>query len=159
MKAKHTIIVAASLFVAVALTSCGPPYTMAPPDAFKRFEQINTFQLITADGVMLKGREVEIEDHSEADLDFWQDALKRHMEQNGYVLKSEEHIETEEKLEGHNLSFLIPYGAEDWMFTVTIFVEEDTVYILEGAGPYDRYANIEEDLLASLKTFSPHGTK
>ena len=58
--------------------SCAPPYTMEPPKTFKRFKQINTFQFITADGVMLKGREVE--NYPEADLDFWQDALKRHLD-------------------------------------------------------------------------------
>ena len=147
-------IIALFLITSVAI-SCAPPYTMEPPGSFKRFEQINTFQFITADGVMLKGREVENE--PVADLDFWQDALKRHLETNGYVLKSEKNFKTKKNLDGCNLAFLIPYGTEDWMFMVTLFVEDDTVYILEAAGPFDRYTKIEEKLVASLETFDPDG--
>lgn len=144
------------LFFTGSITiSCAPPYTMEPPDSFKRFEQINTFQFITADGVMLKGREAPNE--PVADLDFWQDALKRHLEANGYVLKSEKLFKTKKNLDGCNLAFLIPYGAEDWMFMVTLFVEDDSVYILEAAGPFDRYTKIEKELVASLETFDPEG--
>ena len=140
--------------ILVLSASCTPPYTMNQPDTFKRFEKMRTFQFITADGVMLKGREVE--NYPKASLDFWTDALKLHMDTKGYVLKSENAFETKKGLAGRTLTFILPYGTQDWVFAVTLFVKEDTIYILESAGPFDRYTALEKELTASLTTFSPN---
>jgi hypothetical protein len=35
----------------------------------------------------------------------------------------------------------------------TIFVVDDDVYLVEVAGPYDRYARLEKQLAESYKTF------
>ena len=38
----------------------------------------------------------------------------------------------------------------------TIFVVDDTIVLVEVAGPYERYASVEKALSASLKTFEPN---
>ena len=58
-------------------------------------------------------------------------------------------------LKGCTLDFLLPHGAEDWVLSETIFVVDDTVYLLESAGPYDKFAAVEEELKKALETFRP----
>lgn len=136
------------------LAGCGgPAYQLQPPAAFKRYEGSSDFRFITADGVMLKGREVE--NYPRADLPFWTDALKRHLEARGYTFRAEECFRTERGLDGCTLDFLLPYGAEDWVMSETIFVVDDRIILLESAGPFDRFQPIEQELKASLRTFAP----
>jgi len=141
------------MLVALVAVSCGPSYTITPPRAFKRFEKTYDFRFVTADGVMLKGREVE--NYPEADLSFWVDAYKRHQAEIGYVLKSETCFKTRRSVDGCTLTFVVPYGSEDWAFSETLYVVEDTIYLLEVAGPYDRYAKVEKDLQTAFETFDP----
>lgn len=139
---------------AAALAACGGPrHEMTPPEAFKRYEDVRALKLITADGVMLKAREVE--NYPKADLPFWTDAMKRHLEERGYVAKSERCFDTAGGRRGCTIDFLLPRGAEDWVLSETLFVVDDRVVLVEAAGPYDRFAKVEADLAKALETFRP----
>jgi len=154
MTTKTLTLIPVLVAVAALASACGPPpYKMDLPRSFKQFEDTRDYKLITADGVMLKAREVE--NYPEAGLDFWTDALKQHLEEQGYVLKSEECFKTTKGLDGCTMDFMLPHGAEDWVMSETLFVVEDDVILVETAGPYERYAEIEEDLKKSIKTFDP----
>ena len=150
---KRTMLLIFAL-VALSLVSCGPPYTIKTPDSFKRFEKSNDFKMITADGVMLKAREVD--NYPEASLEFWTDAVAQHLETQGYVVQSKKCFKTEKGLDGCTINFLLPHGAQDWVLSETMFVVDDKVVLVETAGPYDRFATIEEDLGKAVLTFSPN---
>lgn len=135
------------------LAACGPNYSMQAPERFKRFEKRDAFRYITADGVMLKAREVPNE--PKAELPFWVDAMKGHLEKRGYTSKSKTCFETQKNLKGCTLEFLVPHGAEDWVMSETLFVVKDRVILVEVAGPYPLYAPLEEDLKKAMKTFDP----
>ncbi len=144
-------LVGVCLFIGVA---CTPPYTITPPPSFKRFEQSRDFRYITADGVMLKAREVD--NYPRGELEFWTSALKLHLDERGYVFKSETCFKTEGALDGCTLIFLLPHGAEDWVFGETVYVVDDTIYLIEVAGPFERYAKVADELTQAYKTFDPH---
>jgi hypothetical protein len=127
---------------------------MNAPKSFKRYQESRDFKMITADGVMLKAREVD--NYPEASLDFWVDAMGRHLEKSGYVLKSKSCFKTQKGRDACTLDFLLPHGAEDWAFSETVFVVDDTIVLVEVAGPYERYAKVEKELAAALKTFEPN---
>lgn len=140
--------------LAALLVACGPPpYSLTAPEAFKRYEDSRDFKLITADGVMLKAREVD--NYPKADLSFWAEALGRHLDARGYAKKSEHRFKTNKGLEGFTLTFVLPHGAEDYVLSETIFVVGDTVYLVEAAGPFERFAAVEKELDAALATFDP----
>ena len=145
---------AALVLLSAIAFSCKPPYTMEAPKSFKRFHDTRAFKMITADGVMLRAREVD--NYPEADLDFWVDAMKRHLVERGYAHKSTGCFKTSRGRDACTLDFLLPHGAEDWAFSETLFVVGDTIVLVEVAGPYERYAKVEEELAAALKTFEPH---
>lgn len=147
-----TIFIAFS--VLVCAPACTPPYTMNNPDSFKRFEESRDFRFITADGVMLKARQVD--NYPDASLDFWTDAMGRHMDSQGYVLKSKECFQTNRGLNGCTLDFMLPHGAEDWVLSETLFVVDDQIVLVEAAGPFERFSPVEKELKESLKTFEPN---
>jgi hypothetical protein len=148
---KHIVI---TLFVlAAALSACKAPYAMETPASFRKYEDTKEFKMITANGVMLKAREVD--NYPKGDLPFWTDAMGRHLEQRGYVLKETACFTTNAGKKGCTLTFLLPHGTEDWTFSETLFIEEDDIVLVEAAGPYDRFAKIEGELARALKTFEP----
>lgn len=136
-----------------ATAACAPSYVLTAPPAFKRFEDVWALEMITADGVLLKVREED--NYPQASLTFWKDALKGHLDARGYAFKSERCFQTARGLDGCTLDFVVPRGAEDWVMSETVFVEGDTIYLVEVAGPFDRYMKVEAALAESMKSFAP----
>jgi hypothetical protein len=102
---------------------------------------------------MLKVREVD--NYPKGTLDFWTDALARHFEAQGYVAHSKHCFSTAAGLPGCTLDFLLPYGTDDWVFSETLFVVEDTIALVEVAGPFVRYKPIAENLKRALVSSKP----
>lgn len=138
----------------LALSACGgAAYQMDTPAGFKPSAETSDFRYITADGVMLEGREVE--NYPAADLKFWTDAMQRHLEARGYSRKSSECFRTQAGLDGCTVDFMLPWGAEDWVMSETVFVVGDRIILLEAAGPFDRFARVEQSLRNALRSFRP----
>ena len=135
----------------VALAGCGRPYAMERPPAFREYTESHDLRLITADGVMLKVRKTD--NYPKAALAFWADAMSTHLQEQGYAAKSKLCFKTASGLDGCTLDFLVPHGAQDWALSETLFVVDDDIYLVEVAGPYDRYAQVEKQLAESYKTF------
>ena len=143
-----------ALLAAVLLAGCGgPAWRIEAPPTFKRFEQTSDFRYITADGVMLQGREVK--NYPTADLPFWTDALQRHLEARGYTFQEKDCFETRRGQPGCTLDFLLPWGAEDWLLSVTLFVAGPRILLLESAGPFERFEPVKASLRAAYRTFEP----
>ena len=147
---KHLVMLP---ILALFLVACGPHYAMNLPKSFRKFEEADAFKLITADGVMLKTREVE--NYPKGDLDFWTDALGRHLTERGYLLNETACFSTNAGEKACTLTFLLPHGTEDWVYSETIFVEDADIVLVEVAGPFDRHAKVKDELAAALKTFEP----
>ncbi len=146
-------IVLAMTFCAATLPGC-TKYKMTVPDGFRQYQDSGEFKMITADGVMLKGREVD--NYPKADLPFWTDALKRHMRERGYEFKSVDCFKTKSGLDGCALEFMLPNAGEDWVLSECMFVIDDRIILLESAGPYARYAKVEKSLHEAYRTFIPN---
>lgn len=144
---------AATLLLVSACAACGPQHQMAAPVGFVRYEQRRELALITADGVRVKSREVR--NYPKADLPFWVDALKRHLQARGYAVHGERCFNTARGLPGCTVEFLLPHGAEDWVLSQTTFVVGDRIVLVEAAGPFDRFTKIVAALDQSLRTFDP----
>jgi hypothetical protein len=143
------------LLVGVFIVACGPPpYTMNTPETFKRYEESRDFKLITPDGVLLKAREVD--NYPKAGLAFWTDALSRHLESQGYILKDKDCFKTDKGRDGCTIDFMLPYGTDDWVLSETIFVVGDRVILVEAGAPFDRFTLVEAELKKAIKTFDPN---
>lgn len=143
----------AGLLLAAACVACGPHHHMDAPLGFVRYEQRRELALITADGIRIKSREVR--NYPKADLPFWVDALKRHLQARGYALQGERCFDTSRGLAGCTVEFLLPHGAEDWVLSQTTFVVEDRIILVEAAGPFDRFSKVAAALNLALRSFDP----
>ena len=142
------------LTLALVFVGCKTPYTMDTPKSFRKYEDTKDFKMITADGVMLKARQVD--NYPEGDLDFWTDALERHLAERGYLMKSKDCFKTQTAKKACTLDFVLPYGTEDWAFSETVFIIGKKIVLVEAAGPFNRFAKVENELAAALMTFEPH---
>lgn len=124
---------------------------METPPAFRPYAEADDLRLITADGVRVAVREVDNE--PVADLAFWVDAMKRHLDKRGYALAGEDCFTTQRGQPGCTLDFVLPYGAEDWVMSETIFVYGDAVVLVEAAGPFPRFQAVAESYRKALRTF------
>ena len=151
---RNQLFITALILFAWLAVACKPPYTMDSMKSFRKFEDSREFKLITADGVMLKAREVE--NYPKGDLPFWTDAMDKHLTERGYLLKSKSCFKTKTARSACTLSYALPYGTEDWTLSETLFVAGDTIVVVEAAGPFARYAKVEAEITEALKTFEPH---
>lgn len=138
--------------VTLALAGCGPSFTMDAPPAFRQFTDRGGLRLITADGVRVMARAVE--NNPEADLPFWIDAMKRHLDQRGYAAQSEGCFETATGRAGCTVDFLLPNGAEDWVMSQTVFVDGERLILVEATGPFERFQKVAPAYKKALETFA-----
>jgi hypothetical protein len=142
-------------FILLCSSGCSTvPYSMDAPAQFKRYDDDDNFRFITADGVMLKAREVD--NYPRASLHFWKDASREHLEKMGYVHNGTRCFKTRKGLDGCTLTFALPHGAEDWIFQETIFVVSQRLVLIEAAGEFAKFNAVAAALEKSLETFSPN---
>jgi hypothetical protein len=132
---------------------CAPIHRMDVPAGFKKYERTRALKMITADGVMLKAREVE--NYPRADLRFWTEALRRHLTARGYVFQRETSFRSAAGLAGCTLEFVVPHGGEDWVMSETLFVVGPRVVLVEAAGVYERFVRVGPAIEKALRTFVP----
>lgn len=135
------------------LAACGYTHAMNAPKGFVAYEDTEGLKLITPDGVRLRSREVD--NYPEGDLDFWVDALERHLDKRGYVKKDKRCFDTAAGLKGCTIDVFAPGQTEDWFFSETVFVKGDRIVLVEAAGPGHRYNEVGPAIDAALKTFVP----
>lgn len=152
MRASDHLRLAALALAALLLAACGATHHIEAPPSFRAYAEVDDLRLITADGVRVAAREVDNE--PAADLDFWVDAMKRHLDKRGYALSSEDRFTTEGGQKGCTLDFVLPYGAEDWVMSETIFVYGEAVVLVEAAGPFARFQAIAPAYKRALRSFT-----
>lgn len=142
------------LVMTLCLPACGGlGFAMDTPPGFTRYRASDDFRLITADGVRLKGRKVE--NKPVAELGFWKDALREHLEKRGYTHRDTQCFQTARGLDGCTLEFVLPSGAEDWVQSETLFVRGDEVLLVEAAAPFEAYEARRAGIQTALRTFDP----
>lgn len=134
-----------------AVCGCARNYELARPPSFRPYDGETDVKMVTADGVMLKVREVD--NYPKATLLFWTDAMGQHLERQGYALTSKDCFKTKSGLDGCSLRFLLPYGAEDWALMETLFVDDETLYLVEAAGEFERFSKIQAELDQAVRSF------
>lgn len=151
--ARRVLLIAGLAAASLSVAACAPHHAMQTPPGFVRYEKGKDMALITADGVRVKSREER--NYPKADLAFWVDAMKRHLQARGYAVQGQTCFQTAGGLPGCTLAFLLPHGAEDWVLSETTFVVGDRIVLVEAAGPFDRFSKVQEGLAKALLTFDP----
>ncbi len=133
------------LFFFILLLSCGPSYQLPPLDDFSVYEKDRHARHISPDGIRLMVRNTP--NNPKGDLNFWKEAIRRHLDEAGYLFQAQKTIESNQTHQkGEALSFIVPYQGEDWGFAIVIFVEEETVTLVEMTGPFKNFPKAWDNL-------------
>ena len=142
-----------SLLVVVigVLAGCvTPSVSMETPDRFAAFDDADVVRAVSPEGVLMRARSVPNEPAQT--LDFWVEALQRHLTESGYLLVAREPFNAASG-PGVLLEWLAPVAEEDWIYLTAVTVAGDRIALVESAGPaglYERYRTEIRDSLATL---------
>jgi len=128
---KHTICA----LLLIGLGACGPKFHHPTPNGFVKLEdQYNyDYRAVTADGLVLAARAIRHKPKGE--IGFWKKAVVNQMRQRGgYALLGEKDVKTRSGLDGVQLRFGHDESRTPHLYYVTLFVTEDTIFLLEAGG-------------------------
>ncbi|MGK4007093.1 serine/threonine protein kinase [Sorangium sp. So ce1036] len=150
-------VLLASLTGAAALLGCGRPFTPATPPGFvdlgDRYGE-NEYRATTAEGLVLAIR--AFENDPEGDLAFWSRVVeKRLREGGGYALLGKSDVKSRNGLPGVQLRFGHDEGKEAHLYYLTVFVDDDHVFLHEAGGKKDLVERHQQQIDWSIRNFLP----
>jgi hypothetical protein len=133
---------------------CGAGFHHPTPKGFVKLEDQERydFRAVTADGLVIAAREIEHEPKGE--VDFWVQAVANHMRQRGgYALLETRDVKTARGLAGKQLRFGHDEGSRPHLYYLTLFVTDETIYVLEAGGTREQMETSDKDIQAAVNDF------
>jgi hypothetical protein len=150
---KHLLVFASALALA-ALSGCRPFAPATPPgfvdlsDSYSNDEYRST----TADGMVLGVR--AFKNKPKGELPFWTKVVENRMrDTSGYALLETKDVKDRAGNVGKQLRFGHDESAVPHLYYVTIFVNDDHVYVLEAGGTKDLVTKHEPQIAWSIENF------
>lgn len=140
----------------VVAAGCTPRHNLSLPGAFARYDHGDPNRWVTAEGVVLRAREVE--DPPKATLAFWTEALVHHLERRGYRVSKPVPFRTNGGVEAQRIDALTHRGAEDWLLVTALYVVGERLLLVEATGPWTQLQPMDASLQKALAGFEPAGT-
>jgi len=149
----RTMMLTASILGAVLLVGCGSPVTIHAPDDFVVLEDDDygpyDARATTAHGVVVAGRAVDNEE--EGSLEFWLDAIRNRLRtMGGYALLEETEVTAGSGHQGTQLRFGRDEGGHTYLYWLSVFVTEDTVYLVEAGGRQELFEEAQESVARTI---------
>jgi hypothetical protein len=133
---KGIVIVILSL-IAVSGCETEKRYTIKTPVGFAEYtKEKSSFKAISSDGVRLKV--YRIDNRPYGDMNMWKGAVTHYLKGRGYRVGSQREIAASNKLRGHYTEYLYRYNGENYIYSLTLFVDGESIYVIE-AGGIDSY--------------------
>lgn len=154
---RHAFVLIASLAAAATPVGCGGPFVPATPPGFvdlgDRYGD-DEYRATTAEGLVLGIRAFENE--PEGDLAFWSRVVeKRLREGGGYALLGKVDVKSRNGLPGVQLRFGHDEGKEAHLYYLTVFVNEDHVFLHEAGGRKELVERHQQQIDWSVRNFLP----
>ena len=121
----------------LGIVGCGSTtfYAATPPGFVEMPDQEPGYQYraVSADGVVVGVRSIEHE--PKGDKEFWVQAIRNRMrDRGGYALLSNQPVKTKSGLEGTQLKFGHDEKGQSMLYTITLFVTPDYLFLVEFGG-------------------------
>ena len=104
---------------------------------------------VSPDGVVFRVRVVPNE--PEANLAFWREAMRAHLERVGYRVDRDDAVESADGAPGHVLALRARAGATPVAYLVALFAADDELVIAEAAGDAGPFAERRDAVLAAIR--------
>ncbi len=141
-------VAGATLLLAV-LSACATAPPVTPPAGFAVYDEAEVVRAVSPEGVRFR---VHYEDHEpEQSLEFWKEALRRHLDRSGYGLLSEAEFSSPAG-DGVFFEWVAPVGAEDWVYLTAVVPAGDRLIVAEAAGAAELYRERREAIRESLES-------
>jgi hypothetical protein len=117
------------------LLGCGHHFETTTPAGFVELEDQEAYEYraTTADGLVIAVREIDHEPKGETA--FWVRAIENRMRQRGgYALLGTRDVKSKSGLDGKQLKFGHDESGKPHLYTVTLFVTESHIFLLEAGG-------------------------
>ncbi len=138
----------ATLLLAV-LGACATPPAVTPPEGFAVHDDPEVVRAVSPEGVRFR---VRYEAHEpEQTLEFWREALRRHLERSGYGLLEEATFSAPAG-DGVLFEWVAPVGTEDWVYLIAVVPVGDRLIVAEAAGPAELYRERRGAIRGSLES-------
>lgn len=129
-------------------------YAPTPPGFVLLEDQEPTYHYrsTSADGVVIAVR--EIEHQPKGDREFWVQAIRNRMrERAGYALLDTQEVATKGGLEGSQLQFGHDEKGQSMLYTITVFVTQDHIFLLEFGGSKEEMTRQAQHLAWVIDNF------
>jgi len=152
MQTQSLLIIVASLSV-----SCARPFVTNAPSGFAELEQQSRagfdFRATHPDGLVTSVRVIANE--PQAFLSFWSRAIENQMrESRGYSLLGKKAVTSHDGTPGEQLQFGHDEGQKPHLYTLTLFADQNDIFILEQGGEKELYERHRSELDAVVASFS-----
>jgi hypothetical protein len=134
---------------ALALAACATAPPVEPPGSFAVYDEPEIVRAVSPEGVRYLVRYAENE--PEQSLGFWREALRRHLEESGYALRSEEDFSSPAGV-GVLFEWVAPVGAADWIYLTAVVPAGERLIVAEAAGPAEAYGSYRDEIRQSLES-------
>jgi hypothetical protein len=153
----HALAFMAALAALAALAGCGRPFVAATPPGFvdlkDRYES-NETRSTTADGVVIGAR--AFDNDPKGEVSFWARAVENRLrDAGGYALLEKRDVTNRGGLKGTQLRFGHDEGKEPHLYYITIFANDDRVFVLEAGGPKSQMERLSAQIDWSVRNFKP----
>ncbi len=156
----HTLSVLGA-FACLAAAACGRPYTAATPDGFvelaeERYEHNDEheYRASTADGVVIGVRAYE--NDPKVDLSLAVRALENRVRLGqGYALLEKKDAKARDGTKGTTLRFGHDEPGGAHLYSVTVFVTDDWLYLVEAGGKKDLVEKAQASIDWAVTNFLP----
>jgi len=138
------------------LVGCGHTFEAATPPGFVELDEADSvyaYRAMTADGLVIAVREIEHEPKGE--LAFWVRAIENRLRQRGgYALLETRSVNCRSGQTGKQLRFGHDEGSRPHLYTVSVFVTDDTIYVIEAGGTKKLMEKHTDQVDWSVKNFA-----
>jgi len=139
----------------LAMGCGGTTFYSATPPGFVELEDQEPdyhYRATSADGVVIAVREIDHE--PKGDREFWVQAIRNRMrERAGYALLGNDEVTTKSGLKGTQLRFGHDEQGQSMLYTITIFVAEDHIFLLEFGGTKEQMTRQAKHLAWVVENF------
>ena len=142
------------LMLAASFLAACSDFRAATPSGFVELKDSEPYdyRAATAEGLVIAVRAIEHDPKGE--IEFWASAIERRMrEGNGYALLESRDVKTAQGLTGKQLRFGYDEGQAPHLYTITIFVTDSKLYLLEAGGKKELMEKRDEQLAWAVKHF------
>lgn len=119
------------------------------PEGFAVFDARRRFAAVSPDDVVYRVRSVK--NKPEADLAFWEEALRTRLEQAGYTLLDRGEVTSADGTRGARLELGAPDGDRDAHWIVAIWVDDGRIVVAEAAAEARVMARHREGVLKAMQ--------